>query len=99
MKTKDKILERVLFIASFTTTLFFLFAYLNYKLFHLDFIVINFFHELLMIPFLIAQPILVFHLLLRFFKEKCINKLLGYLCFVLLMLSITLVWGSLLFYG
>ena len=98
LKSSKSISERLIFMWSLFTSLFLLFTYLNYSIFHLDNVIIGFFHELLIIPCILIQPVFLFFALKRFYMKKYITKTYGCLAVVILSVSQIFVWSSILLF-
>ncbi len=75
-------------IFSLISTSILLFAFLNYKFFHLEYALVGFFHELIILPCIISQPILFYLSLKNFLK---INFKMDTSFFVMVILFLTMI--------
>lgn len=93
-KSDKRALDLYVLIGAIATSSFLLFIYLNYKIIQSDLVIIGVIQELLTIPSLLAQPVLLFFALKEFKKTK--YKVWSYSFFSSLILtaSIVLAWGS-----
>ncbi|MFD1162946.1 hypothetical protein [Hwangdonia seohaensis] len=93
MKKKYNI-DKVIFCASVITSAFLLFIYLNSTVFKLNFVLIGVFQELLTIPSILAQPILLFLSLRRLIRIKFKVKSYVFCASIVSLITTILTFGS-----
>lgn len=95
-KNKKLILDRFVFFGSFATSFVLLLIYLNYSLVQSDFVLIGVFQELLTIPCILSQPILLFLAIRGFYIDN--YNIISYSFFSIIVSLVTLIlsFGSVL---
>lgn len=89
MSSKGVISEKLILLGSILSSLFLLLMYLNATVFQSDFVLIGVFQELLTIPSVLIQPVLLFLAFKVFIREKYSVK--SYSCFSILILSTSII--------
>lgn len=89
-----KYLDKIILYASLITSIFLLFIYLNATIFKLDFVLIGVFQELLTIPCILVQPVLLLLSLIRFFRIKFKIKSYAFCTSIISLIVTVLTWGS-----
>ncbi len=87
--------DKNIFYTSIITSTFLLFTYLNSMVFKMNFILIGFFHELLIIPCILIQPVLLFLSIRRFIRIKFKIKSDTFCTIIISLITFSLTWGSL----
>ena len=88
--------KEIIFHISIIASLFLLFIYLNSTILKLNYILIGVFQELLTIPCILIQPVLLFLSLRRFIKIKFKVKSYTFYTLILSLMTMILTWGSLI---
>ena len=88
--------KEIIFHISIVASLFLLFIYLNSTILKLNYILIGVFQELLTIPCILIQPVLLFLSLRRFIKIKFKVKSYTFYTLILSLMTMILTWGSLI---
>jgi len=94
----DSILSfnKLVFLLSILISFFFFFLFLNSYLFNLDFIIIGVFQELLTIPFMIGELLLLICSIIGFAYDKFLLKSYAFSSIILLIVNIILEWVPLI---
>lgn len=92
----SKTTDKYIFLASIITVVFLLLVYLNYAIFKLDFVLIGVLRELLTIPCILAQPILLFLSLRKFIEIKFKVKSYAFCTSIITLIATILTLGSLI---
>ncbi|WOD44103.1 hypothetical protein [Hwangdonia lutea] len=87
---------KTMFYTSIITSLFLLFIYLNATVFKMTFVLIGVFQELLTIPSIVAQPILLFLSLKQFIRIKFKVRSYAFYTLTVSLITTILAFGSLI---
>jgi hypothetical protein len=87
--------DKNLFLVSLMIALFFTFLYLNHYYFKIDFVLIGVFQELLTLPTMVFQVVLLVIATMNFVSNKYALKPYSILSMGILLTSSILTWGSL----
>ena len=88
--------DKIIFYISIITSTFLLLIYLNSTVFKIDFVLIGVFQELLTIPSILVQPIILFLSLRRFIRIKFKLKSYVFCALILSLITTILTFGSLI---
>lgn len=94
MKTYSINAKKMVLYASILTSLFFLMLYLNNVHFKSSFVLIGVFQELLSIPFLLIQPVLLVLAFKGLIKESYNVLSYSFLSVAILLTSMSITWAS-----
>lgn len=86
--------NKSLLCISIITSMFLLLIYLNSKIFKIDFVLIGVFQELLTIPSILAQPVLLFLSLRKLISIKFKMKSYAFFTSIISLVTMILTWGS-----
>ena len=95
-KNKKLILDRFVFFGSFATSFVLLLIYINYSLLQSDFVLIGVFQELLTIPCILSQPILLFLAIRGFCLDNYNIMSYSFFSIIISLVTLILAFGSLL---
>lgn len=87
--------KSILYISIFTSV-FLLFIYLNSTVFKMNFVLIGVFQEMLTIPSLLIQPVILFLSLRKFIRIKFNVKSYAFCVSILSLITMILTWGSII---
>ena len=91
--------DKNIFYISVLTSLFLMMIYINSVYVKWTFVLLGVFQELLTIPCLLIQPVLLYLALRTFFRSKFKIKTHIFLTVVITLITMILTWGSLLLTG
>ena len=91
---KTTVSDKIVFFASIGTTAFLLLLYLNSTVFKSDIVLTGVFQELMTLPCILAQPILLFLAIRGFYLNK--YKIISYplTSAIIVLIAFIITWGS-----
>ena len=94
MENKKLKNSKLIFLLSLVVSIYFLFLYLNAYILRWDFVLIGVFQELLTIPVMLGELILLFFSIRGFILSKYLFKSYSFGATIILLINILYTWGS-----
>jgi len=94
MATQPTFNDKSLFWVSFAITSYFSFIYLNHYYFHINIVLLGVFQEMLLIPLMVLQLVLLYLSVTNFITAKFSLKTYSFPTVCILLISSIFTWGS-----